>query len=154
VVSGLAAAVISDLFDATLKAVVALVFFVPLVLTLAESVAMQTVTISLQTLHLPPRVSLRDSLGGEVRAGLLLGGLVAAIVASVAYGWLRLPLLAAVVGVALVAAVTMGALFGYLVPRLVRRLRLDPKIASGPAVLALTDVAAIASYLGLAAIVF
>ena len=93
------------------------------------------------------------SLGAELRAGLLLGGLSGAIVAAIGYGWLGLPRLAGVIAVAIVAAGMMGTLFGYSVPRLVRRLQLDPKIASGPAVLAITDVAAIACYLGLAAAV-
>src|SRR5439155_904802 len=52
IASGLAAAFISRIFDDALKAVVAIAFFIPLVLTLAESVAMQTVTMSLQRLHL------------------------------------------------------------------------------------------------------
>src|SRR5437867_4223402 len=46
IASGLAAAFISRIFDDALKAVVAIAFFIPLVLTLAESVAMQTVTMS------------------------------------------------------------------------------------------------------------
>ena len=153
VASGLLAAVISDAFDETLKAVVAVTFFVPLVLTLAESVAMQTVTISMQSLHLAGRAPKRGGLAAEIRAGLLLAGLSAAIVAAIGYGWLKLPRLAAVVAVAIVAAGTMGTLFGYTIPRVVRGLRLDPKIASGPAVLAITDVAAIACYLALAAVV-
>jgi len=153
VASGLIAALISGWFDETLKDVVAVAFFVPLVLTLAESVAMQTVTISLQSLHLASKLSSGRGLATEIRAGLLLGGLCAAIVAATGYGWLGLPRLAAVVAIAIIAAGAIGTLFGYSIPRLVRRLHLDPKIASGPAVLALTDIAAIASYLTLAAAV-
>src|SRR4029079_9905326 len=49
IASGLAAAFIANLLDEVLKTVVAISFFIPMVLTLAESVAMQTVTMSLQS---------------------------------------------------------------------------------------------------------
>jgi Mg/Co/Ni transporter MgtE len=47
---------------------------------------------------------------------------------------------------------SIGAALGCFVPRLVHRWKLDPKIASGPAVLALTDIAALSCYVGLSAI--
>jgi len=63
---------------------------------------------------------------------------------------LRLLTLAAVVAVSIVMAGTIGAALGYVIPRLVHRWKLNPNIASGPA---LTDVAALSCYLGLSAIV-
>ena len=149
--SGLLAAVVSHVFGSVLQAIVAVAFFIPLVLTLAESVAMQTVTMSLHGLHLAGR---RD--GGilrECRVGLLLGVISGAIVGLLAIAWLRTIDLAAVVAGAVLLASAVGAALGYLIPRLVHRWRLDPKIASGPAVLALTDVAALSCYLGIAALV-
>ncbi|MBS1859895.1 MAG: magnesium transporter [Acidobacteria bacterium] len=153
--SGILAALIADLFEGALQAVVAVAFFIPLVLTLAESAAMQTVTMSLQTIQVTKRRG-GDQAGrmfGELRVGLLLGGISGAIVAALGLAWLGLPRLIATVGCAILVATGAGAAFGYVVPRAVHRLRLDPKIASGPAVLALTDVAAIFLYLGLAALV-
>lgn len=148
IASGFAAAVISTLFEHTLQAVVAVAFFIPLVLTLSESVAMQTVTLSLQKVQLAG-----GRLHRELRSGLLLGTMSGAAVAIIGFAWLGLIRLAMVVGLSILSAGTVGAGFGYVVPRLVRHLRLDPKIASGPAVLALTDVAALFCYLGLAAAV-
>jgi magnesium transporter len=153
--SGILAALISDLFEGALKAVVAVAFFIPLVLTLAESVAMQTVTMSLQTIHVrkrrgPAQVS---RMFRELRVGLLLGTICGAIVAALGLAWLGLPALIATVACAILLASAVGATFGHLVPRAVHALRLDPKLASGPAVLALTDVAAMFVYLGMAALV-
>jgi magnesium transporter len=154
VASGLIAAWISGLFDQTLKAVVAVAFFIPMILTLAESVAMQTVAISLMAVRAPSggrgpkgRPVLR-----EMRVGLLLGFTSGAVVGLIALGWLRLPHLAAVIAAAVFAAGGIGASLGYVVPLVVRRLHLDPKIASGPAVLALTDVATIFCYLQMASL--
>ena len=45
----------------------------------------------------------------------------------------------------------IGTLLGLFLPRLVHHWNLDPKIASGPAVLAITDILTLTAYLGLAA---
>src|SRR5438105_4083627 len=92
---------------------------------------------------------LLDSWSLSPRNKLPAGGIVGLIGAA----WLRLATLAAVVATSIVMAGTIGAAFGYIVLRLVHRWKLDAKIASGPAVLALTDVAALSYYLGLSAVV-
>jgi magnesium transporter len=154
VASGLVAAWVSGLFDQALKAVVAVAFFIPMILTLAESVAMQTVAISLMAVRAPSggRSPERRRVFREMRVGLLLGFTSGAVVGLIALGWLRLPHLAAVIAAAVFAAGGIGASLGYVVPLAVRRLRLDPKIASGPAVLALTDIATIYCYLQMASV--
>ena len=146
---------ISNGFDEVLKAVVAVTFFIPLVLTLAESIAMQTVTMSLHSLHVIRQGSATQRLRmlREMRIGLLLGIISGGIVGLFGSAWLRLLTLAAVVGASIMIAGTIGAALGYIVPRLVHRWKLNPNIASGPAVLALTDVAALSCYLGLSAVV-
>jgi len=153
--SGLLAEVISNGFDEILKAVVAITFFILLVLTLAESIAMQTVTMSLQSLQVTRQGSATQGrrMLREMRIGLLLGIISGSIVGLFGSAWLRLLTLAAVVAASIVTAGTIGAAFGYIVPRLVHRWKLDPNIASGPAVLAMTDVAALSCYLGLSAAV-
>lgn len=149
IASGLAAALIAQFFDHALRAVVAVAFFVPLVLTLAESIAMQSVTMSVQG------VSVADRQGRvlrEMSVGTALGITSGIIVAVLGIAWLKLVTLATVVASAIVIAGAIGAALGYFVPRLVHHWELDPKIASGPAVLALTDVATVTCYFGLAAL--
>jgi len=148
IASGFAAAFISNLFDDVLRTVVAIAFFIPLVLTLSESIAMQTVTMSLQGARAPGTYPMLR----EMRAGLLLGLISGGIVGLFGSAWLRLFRLAAVVAGSILASGAIGAALGYSVPRLVHRWKLDPKIASGPAVLALTDLAALSCYLGLSAV--
>jgi magnesium transporter len=141
IASGLAAAAITGEYSSVLKAVVALAFFVPVVLGIAESVSMQSVSIGLQSLD-SPRGTFR-----EIRMGPVLGLAAGALVGLV--GWLALgmPMLGAIVCISIIFGAAIGALFGLYLPRLVHRWKLDPKIASGPAVLALTDVFTLAAYL-------
>jgi magnesium transporter len=146
IASGLLAALISNFFDEILRTVVVLAFFIPLVLTLSESVAMQTVSMSLQSL------ATKTGAACEIRIGVLLGLISGVIVGVFSILWLGLFTVAGVVAATLLIAAAIGAGFGYFIPRLVHSLKLDPKIASGPAVLALTDVAALTCYLGLSAL--
>lgn len=151
ILSGIAAAVISHRFDFLLTAVVALAFFVPLVLTLAESVAMQSVSISLNHLSVSGPGT-RIGILREMRIGLILGFISGAVVMLIDLAWMHVFGVAAVIGGGILVATAAGALFGYFTPRLVRRWNLNPTIASGPVALALTDLAALSGYFGLAAL--
>ena len=153
IASGVAAAMISDHFSVLLRAVVALAFFVPLLLTLAESVAIQSVTLSLNELQLRRRGAARGGMLRELRVGLLLGLNSGALVGLIALAWLGIFKLAAIVAASIVAAGAIGAALGFAIPRLVRRWNLDPAVASGPVALAATDVAALVCYFGMAAAV-
>ena len=111
IASGFAAALISTLFEYTLQAVVAVAFFIPLVLTLSETFAMRTVTFSLQKVHLAG-----GRMQSELKAGVLLGAMSGAVVAMTGYAWLGLIKLAMVVGLSILVAGTVGSLFGYMIP--------------------------------------
>jgi magnesium transporter len=143
--SGLVAAVVTGAFDALLQKVVALAFFFPLVLGIAESVSMVALTLGLQQLHHPGRGFLR-----EYRVAPVLGAAAGLVVGLTAYFWLHAVKLGAVLMVAIQLGTMIGTTLGLFLPRFVHRRNLDPKIASGPAVLALTDIFTLAGYLGLA----
>jgi magnesium transporter len=138
VASGLAAAMISGAFDDLLKAAVALAFFFPLVLGISESVSIVAVTLGLQQMHHPGRGYLR-----EYRIAPVLGLAAGLVVATTALVWLKSYRIAEVLVVSL----------GLFLPRLVHRWNLDPKIAAGPAVLAITDILTISAYLTIATLV-
>jgi magnesium transporter len=126
-----------------------------LLMAIAESVAMQSVTLSLNRLQAAgsavgpgPRGMLR-----EVRVGLLLGAAAGVVVGLVGIAWLHLLAVAGVVAGVIMAAGAIGAGLGFFVPRLVRRWKLNPTVASGPVTLAITDIGTLACYFGLAAAV-
>jgi magnesium transporter len=150
--AGILAAFLSGVFQEELNRVVALAFFIPVVLNLAESVGSQSVSLSLQVLHgrLPTWKALLQKLRGELVTGLLLGlgsGAVVALVALVWLGQMR-------VALCLVGAITGGvagsAVLGIAMPILLRLLRLEPRVAAGPIALAGADILTILLYLNLA----
>ena len=153
IASGIAAAVISNQFNHLLQAVVALAFFVPLLLTLAESTAMQSLATTLNQSLSRDRTPVWRGVFREMKIGLILGVASGLIVGIVGVVWLRLFDVVAVVAGGILMAGALGATLGATVPRLVRRWNLNPTIASGPVTLAMTDVAALSAYFGLAALV-
>lgn len=145
---GIVCAVLLELFAAILVRAIAVVFFVPLVVLVAERIAAQTASTSLRHLQIIRRTDRRRF--REWRIGLALGGASAAVAAIWAASWLRLPAMAGVIACSILAASTAGVAAGYSIPRLLRRWQLERRVAMVPTVMAVTDIAALSSYLALA----
>src|SRR3954454_14537222 len=90
IMGGLLAAVLTHAFEPLLAKVVSLALFVPVVLGLSESVAIQSVTLALLVLHgqRPSMVVLRHRLFREMLTGVLLGVACGGIMALVSLVWL------------------------------------------------------------------
>jgi magnesium transporter len=150
--AGILAAFLSGVYQDELNRVVALAYFIPVVLNLAESVSSQSVSLTLQLLQgrTPSWRLLVQKLRGELATGLMLGLAAGSVVALVALVWLghgRLAL-ALVGGVA--GGVTGAALLGVALPFLLRLMHLEPRVAAGPVALAGADIVTILMYLSLA----
>lgn len=153
--AGLACAAIAAFFKLTLSKFVLLALFIPLVLTLSESISMQSMTISLQFLH-HSRISWKDIIRRIARewwVSMFLG-LTCAFLLMLYYtfnynpNWY--PDLAAIsIASSIFLSMCLAASFGTLFPLLLHRLSLDPKIAAGPVVLMMTDIMTTAVYLGM-----
>jgi magnesium transporter len=155
VMGGVAAAFLCGLFQAEIKDAVALALFIPVVLALAESVSIQSISLTLQVSRgKPPSwLLIFQRLHREFRVGLLLGVGSGLVVGSVALAWLdQWPLAVCVLG-GITAGVASAAVLGATVPSLLRRLKLDPQVAAGPLVLALTDVITLVCYFQLARLI-
>lgn len=142
--SMVAAAVVSR-FEATLEATLAVAFFVPGIVYLADAVGTQTEAIAVRGLA-HERQPLRRLLPGEVLAGLMIGLVLSAIALPaivLAYGSLRLGLAVAIsVTVAGGIATTIGLLF----PWLLSRFGADPAFGSGPVATIVQDVFSLLTY--------
>jgi magnesium transporter len=149
---GLACAALASRFETILNQVIVLSLFIPIVLAVAESVSIQTLSLALQA-HPGNRFRWRESLAAfarEVPLGLMLGIACGGLVGLVVLVWKQEPLVALVILLAMGLAVTTAATLGLLVPTVLHTAQRDPKVASGPIVLALTDLATLFYYLGLA----
>lgn len=150
---GLLAAVLSGVYQDVLtwrEAVLAL--FIPVVLALSESVAIQSVTLTVGRLRneTPPWAVLARLGLIEGTAGLLLGAGCALVVAGVAAVWLRDPSVVVVLFLGIALGVTASAVVGFSVPTILHRLRWNPQVAAGPIALAAADMLTLLAYFNLA----
>lgn len=149
---GILAAFLSGLFQDELERVVALALFIPVVLALAESVSVQSVSLALEGLHgqTPTWRSLLQRLRWEALTGMLLGGAAGAVVAIVALIWLGHGRVSLCVLTGIIGGVTLAAVVGIALPNLLRMLQRDPQVAAGPVALAITDMATLLLYFNVA----
>jgi magnesium transporter len=155
IVAGLACAAVAAMFHHVLNEVIVLAMFIPVVLSLAESVSIQSLTLALQA-HGAGRPSRRVMLGRlrrEAMTGLALGLACGGLVGMAAIVWRPAAAVALVIMVSIALAITTATVLGLSVPVALRAARRDPRMASGPIALAMTDVATLIYYLGLAALV-
>ena len=146
---GLLAAILSGFYEDVLtwgNAVLAL--FIPVVLALAESVSIQSVSLGLQRMA-AGRISGRD-LVAEAGTGALLGAGAALVIGLVAAVWLRDPTVVLVLVGGIAVGVPAAAVIGLAVPTLLRATRREPRVAAGPIALALADFVTLLAYFNLA----
>ncbi len=153
IISGLVCAFIASRHELLIHELTIIAFFITIVLASAESVSMQSMTMTMQ-IFAHHRFSLKQAaiaLRKEISTSGLLGIGSGLIVGGVAYAWRGNPPAAAAIGAAICLAMISASVIGVIIPSLVRGLRIDPRIASGPVVLAMTDILTLTYYFSLAA---
>jgi magnesium transporter len=145
---GILAAFVTGLFEAELQQVVALALFIPVVLSLAESVSVQSVSLALQALHGEPATLARlwARARREAATGLLLGVAAGSAVAFVALIWIGQRAVAFCVLAGIGGGVLGAAVVGVALPNLLRLARRDPRVAAGPIALATADLITLLVY--------
>lgn len=158
IASGLACAFIAEAHETLLEAVIVLAAFIPLVLTVAESVGVQAAELSVGLLRSNATLgAFLRRLRTEAATSLLLGlaaGLVVALSTPLFTEGAERNLVVLTLLLSVASAMMIAALIGSLVPRILRRLGADPKFASGPVTLMAVDVSSTLTYLTVATQLF
>jgi len=142
--SALATAAMATM-EVTLQANVAIAFFVPALVYLADAIGTQTETVAVRGLSLT-RSGLAPLLGAELRTGMLLGAILGAI--SFVPIWLAFDSarLATAVAASIFVAGTVANGIGLFIPWLLQRLGYDPAYGTGPGSTVVQDVCTIVVY--------
>lgn len=151
VVGGLVCAIVGEIFQLTLVEFVMIAIFIPLVLSLSESVAIQSMTIALRFLHFKKIIwsQVWKRLFVEWKTSFLLGVASAVLLSAFYFLWNHeiLPIIA--IDISIVIAMMFSACFGALFPIFLHAIKLDPKVAAGPLVLMSADIMTVIVYLSL-----
>jgi magnesium transporter len=141
-------------FQGTLSQVVALSFFIPLLIGTGGNIGSQTVTLVVRALAVG-QVNLNDLtriIWKESRTGVLLG----LILGIVGFFWAQIFTGEAAIGATVAVSILVISLFaatvGALIPLLLHRVRLDPATASTPFISTVVDASGLLIYFAIARI--
>ncbi|MDH3265379.1 MAG: magnesium transporter [Gammaproteobacteria bacterium] len=149
----IAASVIAA-YEDTLTAVIALAVFLPIVSDMSGCSGNQAVAVSMRELTLGAAVpsDVFRVLRKEAIVGLMNGLALGALLGLAAWAWKGSPMLGLVVGAALAANTVIAVSIGGTVPLILRKLKYDPAVASGPLLTTVTDVCGFFLLLSLASL--
>ncbi len=151
----LATWVISN-FGASIEQMVALAFLMPIVASMGGNAGMQTLAVTIRAIA---KKELSDSnfnrvVGKEFIIGVLNGIIFAIITAIIVHLWFKEINLSLLIGVSMILNMIVAGLFGILVPVSLKKMNIDPALASSVFVTTITDVIGFLSFLGLGSYYF
>jgi magnesium transporter len=132
-------------FEATLERVVAVAFFVPGLVYIADAIGTQSEAVAVRGLSLT-QAGIGHLLAGELRTGMLIGaalGIIAFPPVLLAFGNAAL---AAAVSTSIFIAGSIAAAIGIGLPWLLARRGIDPAYGSGPVATVIQDILSILVY--------
>ena len=132
--AGLLCAFILSRYEETLAVAVVLALFIPVVLALAESVSIQSVTLTLQNLQ-SGKVQWRllfRSIVNEAATAIMLGVSCGAVIGMTAWVWQRNLIVATVLTGAIAASMLIACLLGVILPDGLRFLKAESEDRRGP----------------------
>lgn len=152
--SGIICAFLAGMFETAFEESLIIAFFLTLILGLAESTSIQSMTLTIQALH-TVQPALRwyiKTLLKELKTAILLAVSSSLIVTTIILMWKKDEIAAFVIGLSVILVFINAAFWGISIPSFLHKKNLDPKISAGPITLATTDIFTIIFYLGLATI--
>jgi magnesium transporter len=136
------------LFKVTIRDVIALISFIPVITGMGGNVGVQSATIVVRGFATGKieMSSLRQVIFKEMRVGIIMGLVCGLTVGLVAFGWHGNAYLGLVVGLAMSVAMTVASTMGVLAPTFFKRFGIDPAIAATPFVQTANDITGILIY--------
>ncbi|RPH99440.1 MAG: magnesium transporter [Lysobacterales bacterium] len=149
----IAASVIAQYQD-VLSAVIVLAVFLPIISDMSGCSGNQAVAVSMRELSLGviKPADFYYVWRKEAVVGLINGVVLGILIASVAWIWQGNPWLGLVVGLALSVNTVVAVSIGGTVPVLLKALKIDPAVASGPILTTITDMCGFFLLLGTASL--
>ncbi len=143
-------------FGASIEQMVALAFLMPIVASMGGNAGMQTLAVTIRAIA---KKELSTSnfnrvVGKEFIIGILNGIIFAIITAVIVQLWFKDINLSLLIGVSMILNMIVAGLFGILVPVSLKKINVDPALASSVFVTTITDVIGFLSFLGLGSFYF
>ncbi|MDA7785895.1 magnesium transporter [Candidatus Pelagibacter sp.] len=142
-----------SLFGATIEQMVVLAFLMPIVASMGGNAGMQTLAVTVRTLATNDltKNNFTQNILKEFNIGVLNGIIFAIISALIVHLWFEDNLLSLIISISMILTMMVAGLFGIVVPLTLKKMGIDPAIASSVFVTTITDVIGFVSFLGVSA---
>jgi len=148
---GVFAAVIIDQFEASIKAMISLSFFFPVVMAMGGNTGTQASSVVVRGLATGDigLVNIGKRLWMELRVAIINGIICGGILGLIVGLWVGDYRLGLIVNMALFLIIIISGIIGTAVPLTLKRFNVDPALAAGPFVTTSNDILSLLIYLGL-----
>ena len=148
---GILSAYVISLFTDSLRAALQISFFIPVIAAIGGNVGIQSSSVIVRGLATGEidAANTRGRLIKEIAVGAINALLLALVLCGFVALWLKNVVLSAIVGVSLAGSMACAAIVGAAVPLFLRRIGIDPALATGPFVTTTNDILGLVIYLGL-----
>ena len=145
-----------SLFGASIEQMVALAFLMPIVASMGGNAGMQTLAVTIRAIATKELSSgnFNRVVGKEFLIGILNGIIFAIITSIIVQFWFKDFYLSILIGISMILNMIVAGLFGILVPVSLKKLNIDPALASSVFVTTITDVIGFLSFLGIGSYFF
>jgi len=143
---------ILESYENVLASVVALSFFIPLLIDTGGNAGTQSSTVVIRAIatgELEPKDYWR-AIGRELVAASILGGILGVLGSFRAYVSTGSILIGLTVGISLAVVIAIASVAGTVLPMLADRLKIDPAVMAGPLITTVVDIVGLITYLEVA----
>ena len=143
-------------FGASIEQMVALAFLMPIVASMGGNAGMQTLAVTIRAIATKELSSsnFNKVVTKEFFIGILNGIIFAIITGIIVQLWFREINLSILIAISMILNMIVAGLFGILVPVSLKKLNIDPALASSVFVTTITDVIGFLSFLGIGTLFF
>jgi len=154
--TALLASWVISIFGAEIEKVVALAFLMPIVASMGGNAGMQTLAVTIRAIATKELSSsnINKIIIKEFFIGVLNGIIFAIITGAVVLLWFKQIDLSIIIAASMVLNMIVAGLFGILIPVTLKKMNIDPALASSVFVTTVTDVIGFLSFLGIGSLVF
>ena len=154
--TALLASWVISIFGAEIEKVVALAFLMPIVASMGGNAGMQTLAVTIRAIATKELSSsnINKIVGKEFFIGVLNGIIFAIITGAIVLLWFKQIDLSIIIAASMVLNMIVAGLFGILIPVTLKKMKIDPALASSVFVTTVTDVIGFLSFLGIGSLVF
>ena len=150
------ASIVIGFFQEDIEKVVALAVLMPIVASMGGNAGMQTLAVTIKTIATNEltKNNFSQNVIKEFSIGILNGVIFAIISAIIVQFWFKDFTLSLIISISMVLNMIVAGLFGILIPVSLKKINIDPAIASSVFVTTITDVIGFLSFLGVGAYFF